>query len=150
MSEVSYHETFKTIIEVCKVSMVNFVMMCTANVDMAMKTLFNNRKIAKSSSYADRAYVDLTKGERKLVEEMAEEIFLSTRFLSFSSSKLNGASKQEQLNNDLVKGEEKYPRTISNTISFLQHHSLRNRVAYIPSGNGTRLEATFTQNGEEE
>ena len=30
---------------------------------------------------------------------------------------MHGASKQE-LKNDLVKGDDKYPRTISNTINF--------------------------------
>jgi len=51
-------------------------------------------------------YFDMSEVERKLVDNMAEEICLSTRFLSLSSNKLHGASKQE-LKNDLVKGDDK-------------------------------------------
>ena len=148
VSEANHHETFKTIVEVCKASTINFAMMCTANVDMAMKILHNDNKISKNGKYEDGTYFELTKDERKLVDEMAEEICLSTRFLSLSSNRLHGASKQE-LKNDLVKGDDKYPRTISNTISFLQHHNLRNRATYTPDDDKLRPETAFTQNGEE-
>ena len=61
---------------------------------------------------------------------------------------MHGASKQE-LKNDLVKGDDKYPRIISNTINFLQHHSLRNREMNHFDGHKQRPEAAFGQDGEE-
>jgi len=126
VSEANHHEIFKTIVEVCKASTINFALMGTSNVDMAMKALAKSGKISKTGTFKDGTYFNLSEDERALVHDMAEEICLSTRFLPLSSNKIHGASKQE-LNNYLVKGDDKYPRTISNTINFLQHHSLRNR-----------------------
>ena len=57
---------------------------------------------------------------------MAEEIYLSTRFLSLSNNKLHHESKQD-LKNDKIKGEDNYPRTIAGVLNFLQYHSLRGK-----------------------
>ena len=101
--------------------------------------------------FKDGTYFQLTTDERALVDDVAEEICLSTRFLALFSNKLHVASKQE-LKNDLVKGDDKYPRTISATMNFLQHHSLRNKnMQHFENhkGNQNRLENSFAQNGEE-
>ena len=149
MFEIKHHEIFKTTVEVCKASGINFSLMCTANVDMAIKALNKAGKITKSGTYKDGVYFDMSEDERKLVENMAEEICLSTRFLSLLSKKIHGESKQE-LKNDLVKGGDKYPRTISNTINFLQYHSLRNRITTIIDRDTSRPETAFLQEGEDE
>jgi len=93
---------------------------------MVIKALNKAGKITKSGTYNDIVYFDMSEDERKLVDDIAAEIYLSTRFMSLSSNKLHGASKQE-LKNDLVKGGYTYPRTISRTINFIQYHSLSNR-----------------------
>ena len=87
---------------------------------MAMKALYKDVSIGKSGTYKDGTYFTLSKEEMKLVNDMAEEIYLSTRLLPLLSEKLPSASKQK-LKNDLTKGDDNYPRTISNTINFLQH-----------------------------
>lgn len=137
ISEAKHHESFKTIVEVCKARGINFSVMCSANVDMAIKILHKEGKISKRGSYKDGMYFKLTDDERKLVDSMAEEIYLSTRFLSLSSNMLHAASKQE-LPNDLIKGGDKYSRTIAKTITFLQYHNLRNKNHYSDKqrGNG--------------
>ena len=122
--------------------------MCTSNVDMAMKVLSKSGKISKSGTFKDGTYFELNDDERTLVNDISEEICLSTMFLSLYSDRIHGASRQE-LKNDLVKGDDKYPRTISNTINFLQHHSLRNRDTHHPDRDWNRPEAAFAQEGEE-
>ena len=116
--ESEHYEKFKTVVEVCKASGINFAVMCSANVDMAMSSL------QQSGTYKDGSYFALDPSIRKQVDEKAEEICLATRFLSLSSDKLHRQSKQE-LKNDLVKGDDKYPRTIAAALNFLQYHSLR-------------------------
>ena len=115
----NYHETFKTIVELCKVSGINFVVMCSANANMAIIILHREGKVSKVETYMEETYFTLSADERKAVDDMVEKIFLSTRFLSLSSEKLHGFRKQE-LKNYLTKGDDKYPRTISDTINFLQ------------------------------
>ena len=85
MLEADHYKTFKTMIEICKASGINFAVICSANVYMAMKTLFKAKKITNSGTYKDGTYFKLSDDERKLVDDMAEEICLSTRFLSLSS-----------------------------------------------------------------
>ena len=80
---------------------------------------------------------------------MAEEICLSTRFLSLASNTLHAASKQE-LRNDMVKGEDKYPRTISATLRFLQYHNLRGKQLSNKSNKKGRSETAFAQQDEED
>jgi len=67
--------------------------MCTANVNTAIKILHDNGKITSNGTYEDGKYFSMSDKYRNLVDDMAEEIFLSTRFLSLSSDRLHGASK---------------------------------------------------------
>ena len=122
--------------------------MCSANVDMAIKSLNLTGKISNSGTYKDGTYFKLTEDERKVVDEKSEEICLETRFLSLSSNKIHSQSKQE-LKNDLVKGDEKYPRTITATLNVLQYYSLRNNNTslIIHNPNPNRIETTFAQDG---
>ena len=78
---------------------------------------------------------------------MSEEICLSTRFLSLASNKLYSVSKQE-LKNELIKGDENYPRTITSTITFIQYHTLRGKEYLYDRYKGSRLEANFSQQGD--
>ena len=152
VSDPNRYDAFKTMVEVCKANGVNFSVMCSANVDMAMKTLHKQGKISQGGTYKEGTYFKLTADEREMVDDMAEEICLSTRFLSSSSDRLYSASKQE-LKNDLVKGDDKYPRTMSSTINFLQYHSLHNKNNAFQGkyrGNADLKDASFTQDGEEE
>ena len=70
----------------CKASRINFAVMCSANVDMAMAELYATRAITKQVTYKDGGYFKINETERKLVDDRAEEICLSTRFLSLSSN----------------------------------------------------------------
>lgn len=51
--------------EVCNASGVNFAVMCTAIIDMAMKTLFRENKISKGGTYKDEGYFDLSKEDTR-------------------------------------------------------------------------------------
>ena len=93
MSEANHYEKFKTIIEVCKANGINFSVLCSANVDMALKVLHKQGKISINGSYKEGTYFELSSDERALVDEMAEEVCLSTRFLSLASNKLHAQSK---------------------------------------------------------
>ena len=146
--ESEHYEKFKTIIEVCKASGINFSVMCSANVDMAIKSLNLVGEISTSGTYKDGTYFKLTEDERELVDQKAEEICLATRFLSLSSNKLHSQSKQE-LQNDLIKEDDKYPRTITAALNFLQYHSLRNNntSTRVNNPNPNRIETAFAQDG---
>ena len=146
--ESEHYEKYKTIIEVCKASGIKFSVMCSANVDMAIKLLKLAGEMSTSGTYKDGTYFKLTKDERKLVDKKAEGICLATRFLSLSSNKLHSQSKQESKNN-LIKGDDKYPRTITATLNFLQYHSLwnNNTSTRIHSPNPNRIETAFAQDG---
>ena len=123
MLEANQYEKFKTVVEVCKANGVNFSVLCSANVNMAIRILHDQKKIDQMGTYDDGIYFKLSTKDRKFVDAVAEEICLSTSFLSLASNRLHSASKQE-LKNDLIKGGDNYPRTISNTIAFLQYHTL--------------------------
>ena len=112
VQEANQYDTFKTSVEVCKANGINFALMCDANVDMATEQLHKDRKIRKTCRFKDGVYYELDNDERKCANKMAEEICLSTRFLSLSNNKLNYASKQE-LKNDKIRGKDNYHRTIS-------------------------------------
>ena len=116
--EVKYYDAFRSVVEMCKASNINFVLTCTANIGMVMKELEKNSKIKKSGTFDDGTYFKLNDAERALVNKMAEEMCLSTRFLSLSSDLIHSGSKQE-LVNDMVKGEDKYLRTMASTLRFL-------------------------------
>ena len=45
--ETEHHDKFKTVIKVCKASKINFSLMCTANIDMTMKELWESGKVTK-------------------------------------------------------------------------------------------------------
>ena len=66
----------------------------------------------------DGAYFKMTDDQRKLVDEKTDEICLSTRSLSLSSNTLHSQSKQE-LKNDVIKVDDKYPRTVIFALNFL-------------------------------
>ena len=146
-SEVKHCDKFRSVVEVCKASGVNFALLCTANIDIAIKHLHSNGKISKSGKYSNGVYFNITDNERKLVDKMAEEICLSTRFLALSCDAVHYKSKQE-LKNDMVKGDNKYPRTMASTLHFLQYHSLRNNNA-LGEEHRNKVDITLAQ-GEEE
>ena len=74
--ESEHYEKYKTIIEVCKTSGIKFSVMCSANVDMAIKLLKLAGEISTSGTYKDGTYFKLTEDERKVVDEKSEEICL--------------------------------------------------------------------------
>ena len=82
---------------------------------------------------------------------MAEAICLSTHFISLASNKLHAQSKQE-LKNGLIKGDDKYPRTIAGAIMFLQYHSLRNNNNISQTDRRKELytEAAYSQDANDE
>ena len=147
--EVHHYETFRSVVEMCKASSVNFALLCTANINMAMKELYNEGKITKSGTFDDGSYFRLTPAERKTVDRMAEEICLSVRFLSLSSNALHSSSKQE-LRNDMVKGEDKYPRTIAATLRFLQYHNLRGKQVKNKNRYHNKNETAFAQQDDKD
>ena len=53
--ESEHYEKFKTVVEVCKASGINFAVMCSANVDMGMTSLHKSRIIdnADFGTYKD-------------------------------------------------------------------------------------------------
>ena len=57
--------------------------MCSANVDMAIKSLNLAGEISTSGTYKDGTYFKLTEDERELEDEKAEEICLATRSYLF-------------------------------------------------------------------
>ena len=149
--EVKHYETYKSMVEMCKASKINFALLCTENVDMALNKLRSEGKVTTTGLYKEGAYFKLSDDERTLVNRMAEEICLSTRFLSLASNKLHIWSKQE-LVNDMVKGEDNYPKTITGTLRFLQYHNLRGKP--IPSHEKGRksigTEIAFAQDDDDE
>ena len=72
--ETKHYDTFRSTVEMCKASGVNFATMCNANIDIAMTTLRDEHKITTTGTFSEGAYHNLTADERKLVDEMAEEI----------------------------------------------------------------------------
>jgi len=118
--ESNHYESIKTIVEVYKASGVNFAMLCTHIVDMAMTSLVKERSITVSSTgkFKNGDYFTLSNDHRDLVNEKAEEICIATRLLHLSSNKKLFASKKE-LCNDLVKGKDNYPRTVAGVMKFL-------------------------------
>ena len=79
---------FKMVVELCKASGVNFSVMCSANVDMAIKTFHASGEISKEGTYIDETYFVLDPDERKLVDNHSKEICLATHFLFLSSDRL--------------------------------------------------------------
>ena len=61
--EVKHYETYKSVIEMCKASKVNFALLCTDNIDMSMNTLRNEGKITTTGTYANGDYFKLTDPE---------------------------------------------------------------------------------------
>lgn len=123
--------------------------MCLANVDMAITTLYASGEISKKDTYKDETYFVLKSDKRKLVDNHAKEICLATRFLSLSSNKLHSQCKQE-LKNDIVKGDDKYPRSVTATLSFFQHHILCGHSSSTRplKGSADLTETAFAQEGE--
>ena len=115
--------------EVYKARGVNFVTLCTHNIDSAMKVLVASGIITITSgvtpTYLNGNYFKLNKGDRQRVNAMAEDTCIVIRFLYISSDKLHKASKDE-LKNDRIKSKHNYPSTFSGVIHLLQHHNLRN------------------------
>lgn len=90
---------------------------------MAMETLSANGTIVHKGKYKDGGYFKLIEDHRDLVDKNTEDICIITKIMSLSSNKKFGGSKNE-LRNDLVKGKDNYPRTVSHILKFLQFHSL--------------------------
>ena len=55
-AEVTHCERFRSMVEVCKASSINFALLCTANVDMAMEALHEKGKISMKGSFKDGTY----------------------------------------------------------------------------------------------
>ena len=89
VSELDHHEKSKAMVEVCKASGINFALMCTHNIDAAMKKLSKDGSISVSGTYADRTYSGFSEVHTKLVNGVAEEICMLTRFLSLSNDALH-------------------------------------------------------------
>ena len=153
--EVKHYESFKSVTEMCKASGINFAVMCSANVNMAIETLSKEGKLADApgaainGTYEKGTYFDLDDDQRKLVDKVVEDMCLSVRFLSLSLDRLHAASKQE-LQNDMVQGEDKYPRTITATLRFLQYHNLRGKQINDKKIKNPGSETAFTQQGDED
>ena len=148
--ESEHYKKFKTVVEVCKASGINFSVMCSVNVYMVMTSLHKSGIIdnADFGTYKDWSYFALDPSVRKQVDEKEEESCLATRFLSLLSDKLHRQSKQE-LKNDLIKGDDKYPRNIAAALNFLQYHSLRGHGGLPRNQKGTLetdSETVFVQN----
>jgi len=69
--KADHYETVKTTVVVCKASGVNFSLMCTYTVDMAMEELYNDRLITQSEKYSDGVYFQLNTDEKKLVNRQS-------------------------------------------------------------------------------
>ena len=102
--ESDHYEMIKTMVEVCKASGVNFALLFTHTIDMAVSILNNEGEISLTGKYKNGIYLKLNDNERELVNDRADEICITTSFLSLSSNKKFSASKKE-LRNDLVKGK---------------------------------------------
>ena len=150
--ELYHYETVKVLVRVCKVSDVNFPMLYTHTVDMAMamKTLHSEGETTSRGNYKDGSYFKLPNNERELVDERAEEICIATRLLSLSSNKKFSASKQE-LCNDLVQGKDNYPRTVTGVLKYLRFHSLSAGTVSINqhASNTKQLETAFVTEGDD-
>ena len=84
---------------VCKASRINFSVMWSTNIDMFLITLHNSKEISSDGTHKASDYFKLDDATMKLVDDKAEEIFLTKRFFSLSSYKLHYDSKQELKNN---------------------------------------------------
>lgn len=114
---------------------------------MAITVLYKQKKNAQSGSYKDGTHFKLNNDERALDDAMPEEICLSTGFLSLSSNKFHYTSKQE-LKNNLIKGDNKYPCIIANTIVFFQYNNLRNKATHLNDRHmDIQYDALFAQDG---
>ena len=69
-------------VEVYKVSGVSFALLCSENVNIVMKKLYADGRISKGGTFQDGTFFELPSSEKNLVNKMAEEVCLSTRFLS--------------------------------------------------------------------
>ena len=74
LSETNHHETFNTIVEVCRVSGINFTTMYTTNTSTAIKILCKDEKITISGEYMDGKYFKMNDDERKLVNNMGRNL----------------------------------------------------------------------------
>ena len=118
-----HHKSFKTIIKVCKASWINFALPCTAKIYEAIKVLYAEGKISSGGTFNNGDYYKLSSDDKILVNNLTEDICLSVWFLSLANDKVHGTSIQE-LKNDMIKGENNFPRTMTGTLNFLEHHSL--------------------------
>ena len=148
--EADHYEMVKTMVEVCKASGVNFALLCTHTVDMAVNMLHNEGEISLTWKYKDGIYLKLDDDKRELVNDRAEEICIATRLLSLSSNKKFLASRQE-LRNDLVKGKDNYPRTVAGVLKYLQFHSLHANTqnTTLSLSNKKQLETAFVTDGDQ-
>ena len=70
--DVKHYETYKSIVAICKASKVNFALLCSENIDMALTKLRDDGKVTTTGLYKDGTYFNLTNVERILVDRMAE------------------------------------------------------------------------------
>ena len=59
MKEARHNESIKTLVEVCKASGVNFALLCTYNIDMAMKSLYDAGEITTTGKFKNDDYFRL-------------------------------------------------------------------------------------------
>ena len=62
--ETKDQENFKTIIEVCKASGINFSVICCANIDMDFKALQDSNQISSGGTYKGGDYFKLDNATR--------------------------------------------------------------------------------------
>ena len=134
----------KTIVEVCKASGINFPLLYTHTIDMAIKSLNKEDAITATGGYKDGTYFSLGQAMREVVSQRAEEICIANRMLSPVLNKKFAASKQE-LRIVLVKGKDNYPRTILAVFNFLENHSLPTSKS---NGFLSKNETSFVTDGE--
>ena len=146
-SEADFYIKIKTMVEVCKASGVNFALICTHTVNMAIKKLHSDGELATVGKYEDGFYFSFNDKERELVNDTAEEICIATRLLSLSSDEKFGASKQE-LKNDLIKGKDNYPRSVASVLNFLENHNLHSNNRMSQPKTKTQPELAFITDGE--
>jgi len=152
VSESNHYESTKTMVDVCKASSVNFALLCTHTVDMAMKALYSESKLFSLGKWKDGHYFKLNDDERIRVDNIAKEICLATRLLSLSSNKVFSANKQE-LNNDLLKGKDNYPRTTAGVLNYLQFHKFNTNTRAKPINQGKYqdlLKTVFATDGNKQ
>lgn len=82
--ESDQYDKFKTIVKVCKASGVNFSVLCSTNIDMAIAELNSTSEIKKTGTYKSGVYFKVEDSEMNVDDDRANKTCISTRFLSLT------------------------------------------------------------------